>query len=541
MHLSLRMPVGSFMPKHNNPTKNLLDPIHSEWRRIQSLSSEIRNNTSLVDVLVISSGSTVVQAAIAFVYSALSHDKGLEISSSLSQHNIAEGKNNVESIIQIVKTPFKNKDAQPNGGSSSIKSCRRRKLKFLNSTDPMAFRNVTSDLNPSTTCVVTLDICQAREEECRAITVMVRNWLISNISTAETSNIVKKQMFHVTTTPKKRPNSNTFTIPNHSSKESFTAFSAAGLLPLSVLFGWDVISELLSGAHSMDCHFVETTPRHNIPVLLGLVDIWNDVFMGYHTGRVVTCYDGILGSYPRYVSLLENTVLGGANVGDWSLKNVKCSKPTPVMEGASGYSGRVCTEFVTAFDPIHNAITYGNIMVDAIKSNDERICSMLQQADTLAFGNPEVLNNHSMGVSSPGSPPAIQSCDSMLSAGSAVNGTVGNSTTDSNHPSTLILCGECDGFSCGQLIAIAEHRALVKAWLWGIDPFHVSKKPAISKTDVLMDGLAQMYHDSSLQGTPDECDDDTKAETYGVGMTGSTRNLLKHYSVRMQRVKNQLN
>ena len=158
MHLSLRMPVGSFMPKHNNPTKNLLDPIHSEWRRIQSLSSEIRNNTSLVDVLVISSGSTVVQAAIAFVYSALSHDKGLEISSSLSQHNIAEGKNNVESIIQIVKTPFKNKDAQPNGGLSSIKSCRRRKLKFLNSTDPMAFRNVTSDLNPSTTCVVTLDI-----------------------------------------------------------------------------------------------------------------------------------------------------------------------------------------------------------------------------------------------------------------------------------------------------------------------------------------------------------------------------------------------
>ena len=533
MYLSLRMPVGSFMPKRNNPTKNLLDPIHSEWRRIQSLSSEIRNNTPLVDVLVIGSGSTVVQAAIEFVYSALSHEKSLEISSSLS-HNM-EGKNNVESIIQIVKTPFKNKDAQSNAGSSSIKSGRKRKLKFLNSTDPMVFHSVTSYLNPSTTCVVTLDMCQPKEEECRAITVMVRNWLISNINNAETSDIVKKQMFHVTATPKKRPNSNTFTIPNHSSYESFTAFSAAGLLPLSILFGWDVTSELLSGAHSMDCHFVETTPRHNTPILLGLVDIWNDVFMGHHTGRTVTRFDGVLGSYPRYVSLLENKVLGGANVGDWRLKDGKCSKPTPVIDGANGYPG-LYTEFVTAFDPIHNKDT---IMADAFKSNDERMCFMLQQADTLAFGNREVPNNHNMGVSCPGSPPAIQSCDSILSAGSGVNGTVGN-TADSNQPSTLILCGKCDAFSCGQLVAMAEHRALVKAWLWGIDPFYVSKKPAISKTEGLMEGLSQMYHDSSLQGTPEECDDDTKIDVCDVGMTGSTRNILNHYSARMQRVKNQL-
>ena len=358
---------------------------------------------------------------------------------------------------------------------------------------------------------------------------MARNWLISGSSDA--AEIVKKQMYLVTTSNLKKPNPNAFILPNHSSCEAFATFSAAGLLPLSILFGWDVVSNFLLGGHSIDCHFVESNPRHNIAILLGLIDVWNDRFLET-LGRVVTpCAMGMRG-YTKFVSMLEERVLGGRTAGDWSLKNKGGHGPFPVVDGASvSHSVQNSTEFVTTLDPSeHNAIGSSR---DSLYYNDERICSMLNYADTLAYGSRDTLSNSNSGPLSPGSPPAIQSCDSMVSASSAVNSPSGNAN-DANHPSTLIICGKCDAFACGQLVALGEHRSLVKAWLWGIDPFDVPK--ATSKSESLREGLNQMRHDLISRGTLSEDEDDPK--TNFTGMIGSTETLLKHYAIRMQRFQN---
>ena len=95
---------------------------------------------------------------------------------------------------------------------------------------------------------------------------------------------------------------------------------------------------------------------------------------------------------------------------------------------------------------------------------------MFARADTLAFGAGGGVRR----LDGPGSPPMILRNDSMMSQSSANGGGGGGKTSSGNLPSSIILCGKCDAFTCGQLVALGEHRALVKAWLWDIDPFAAS-------------------------------------------------------------------
>ncbi|KAL7490219.1 hypothetical protein ACHAW6_016212 [Cyclotella cf. meneghiniana] len=586
MHLSLRMPSNRGMYvacpyASSQKPKNALDEIHSEWKRIRSLSSSIRqgnirgaSGSPLCDVLVVSGSGTVVSAALEFVYRALlqndSAHKAASVNSSLVTHDPssssstassnAPSKTNVEAILQnIVKTPFKS-GMKTEGPSHAFHNTplRTRKLRILTSVDPTAWAEATADLSPATTCVITLAVDDMKDEECKLLTLLVRSWLQNGAEGA--SDVTRKQMYLVTNQErnnKANPN-NSFLIPRHCGCEAFLSFSAAGLLPLSVLFGWDMVASFLSGAHSIDRHFVETNPRHNLPVLLGLVDVWNDVFLNSR-GRVIAPYLQALGSYPAFVSVLENNVLNARQVGalpDWNLKRNKGScVPSSVIDGGphsryrySQGEDAISTEFVTALDPTqtrHGADGNGGGTTNdkRIDNNDERICSMFGYADTLAFGSCEISkhpgHNGNGGLLSPGSPPAIQSCDSMLSVSSGINGPGGNnvSTALGNRPSTLIICGQCDAFACGQLLAMAEHRVLVKAWLWNIDPFE-SFKP-LPSGDSLRDGLKQMYLDLAMHGTLEEDEDDVNADNSdGIPMNVSTRTILKHYATRMHKHKN---
>ena len=61
----------------------------------------------------------------------------------------------------------------------------------------------------------------------------------------------------------------------------------------------------------MDRHFVDTNPRHNLPIVLALLDLWNDEFL-QSKGRVVSPYMMALGSYPGLVASIENKVASGS-------------------------------------------------------------------------------------------------------------------------------------------------------------------------------------------------------------------------------------
>ena len=291
----------------------------------------------------------------------------------------------------------------------------------------------------------------------------------------------------------------------------------------------------------MDKHFVDTCPRQNIPIILSLIDLWNEAFL-LSNGRILDPFVGAFGSYHGFVASLENKVLGASGKMP-TTNSSSAGRPHPVIDGRSyAYnivgrgSNLTSIEFITTLDP---PILPGstNTTEDSLVANhDKRMCSLFARADTLAFGASNA-DGSVRRFDSPDSPPMILRNDSMLSQ-SSTNGGGGNAKTASgNQPSSIILCGKCDAFTCGQLVALGEHRTLVKAWLWDIDPFAVAKT-SIQKErqEFLSERLNHMNHLLSMGEDLDDADGpEVPDPTGGIRtMNSATNTVLKHYATRLK-------
>ena len=111
--------------------------------------------------------------------------------------------------------------------------------------------------------------------------------------------------------------------------------------------------------------------------------------------------------------------------------------------------------------------------------------------------------------------------------------------TDGNKPSTLILCGKSDAFTCGQLIALSEHRAAVKAKLHGVDPFASRVKVGAAMRSPEIDRLSEKLHHMYEKGFEgrDSFDDENESvvEASGEGKINlATSTILNHYANRMR-------
>jgi len=266
MHLSIRAPEGLVMhdPCSNNKQKNALGAIHSSWHKIQTLTESIRKGNvrgasgkSVCDVLVISGDdNSVVTHSLEFVYQSLLQNEEGSIAASVDSSLISISKSGqsmssstLHAVKNMVTTPFKSKSGIIT--SQTNNTYRKRKLKILTSTDdPAILRETLSQLAPANTLVISLDLEPAYEKDCKAITASIRDWLVSDLMDTNNENrtkeaIVKKHMYIVTVneTLKKLNNSNAFLLPRHSRCESFSTFSAAGILVRRVVF--DIYFDML--------------------------------------------------------------------------------------------------------------------------------------------------------------------------------------------------------------------------------------------------------------------------------------------------------
>lgn len=83
----------------------------------------------------------------------------------------------------------------------------------------------------------------------------------------------------------------------------YSLWSAIGL-PIAISIGMDDFEALLAGAHAMDEHFRNAPPESNLPLLLGLVGIWNANFLGADSYAVLP-YDQYLHRFPAYLQQLD--------------------------------------------------------------------------------------------------------------------------------------------------------------------------------------------------------------------------------------------
>lgn len=54
------------------------------------------------------------------------------------------------------------------------------------------------------------------------------------------------------------------------------------------------MKQFLEGAHDMDRHFLEAPLRQNLPVLMGLLGVWNSTFLGHGTRALLPYSQALL-------------------------------------------------------------------------------------------------------------------------------------------------------------------------------------------------------------------------------------------------------
>ena len=305
--------------------------------------------------------------------------------------------------------------------------------------------------------------------------------------------------------------------------------------PLSIVFGWTIVKEFLDGAHDMDNHFVSSHMRQNLPVLLALCDVWNGAFLGL-TSRVIAPYSRAFLSFPALVAALESQACSRPMPNPESSPAMSakppCGNSCPALAVDGGTDGAydrflyqsphtVNTELIVSLDnqiEFHAQRSAGaNGLADALACQDSHMCSLFAHADELALGNANNNNNKDLND--------LASVGFTATANRLSNDDL--DASDGNRPSILVFTGKVDAFVCGQLVALSEHRAVVKAHLLRLDPFvrRCGASMRLRRSDLLKDTLHTMF-----QGGDWEMDDEEDEGRTDPSLNLATRTLLRHYA-----------
>jgi len=234
----------------------------------------------------------------------------------------------------------------------------------------------------------------------------------------------------------------------------YSLWSAVGL-PIMLAIGAQRFRELLSGAHAMDEHFRLAEGSRNMPVVLGLLGVWNSTFLG-STSHVMAPYFQRLQLFTPWLQQLEME----SNGKGVDLDGQAVDYPTtPVLWGD------VCTNAQHAyFQMIHQGPAIHPVdfvlVVDGGHELKEQHRALLanglaQGAALLRGKSAERIREELAGkVPEPDMEAAV--------AARVYHG---------NRPSNTVLLPRLDPFHLGALLALYEHRAYVQGVLWNINSF----------------------------------------------------------------------
>jgi len=216
----------------------------------------------------------------------------------------------------------------------------------------------------------------------------------------------------------------------------YSLWSAIGL-PLAISIGSAGFRDLLAGAHAMDEHFRTAPLAQNLPVRLGLLDVWYRNFHGF-TSRCIAPYHAALRRLPAYLQQLEMES-NGKRVGlDGETLPYATS---PVLWGEPGTNGQHAF-----FQMLHQGTDVLPLEIVAVR----------HAAHPLPGHHEKLLAN------------ALAQAQALM-VGKA--GDDGHRHFPGNRPSTFLLLEALTPASLGALIALQEHRVFVSGSLWGINSF----------------------------------------------------------------------
>ena len=223
--------------------------------------------------------------------------------------------------------------------------------------------------------------------------------------------------------------------------------SAIGLSTM-IAIGPANFRALLHGFHAMDEHFRSAPLAQNLPVLMGLLALWNNDFLGFSTQAVLP-YEQYLKRFPAYLQQLTMesngkhvTLAGEAVKADTS----------PIVWGEPGTNGQH-----SFYQLIHQGtrivpcdfIGFCSALAPIGSQHDLLIANLIAQAEALAFGKT------ARQVQDEGVAPEL----------------VPHRVFEGNRPSNTILVDALTPESLGKLVALYEHSVFTQGAIWDIDSF----------------------------------------------------------------------
>ena len=223
--------------------------------------------------------------------------------------------------------------------------------------------------------------------------------------------------------------------------------SAIGLSTM-IAVGADGFRRMLDGFRRMDEHFRTAPFANNLPVLLGLLTVWNTNFLGAETIAVLP-YEQYLKRFPAYLQQLTMESNGKRVTTDGRVVDYQTG---PIFWGEPGTNGQH-----SFYQLIHQGtrlipcdfIAFCQSLNPTTEAHDILIANVFAQAEALAFGKTA----------------------EQVSAEGTADWLVPHRTFPGNRPSSTILADRLTPEILGALVALYEHSVFTQGIIWRIDSF----------------------------------------------------------------------
>jgi glucose-6-phosphate isomerase len=235
----------------------------------------------------------------------------------------------------------------------------------------------------------------------------------------------------------------------------YSLWSAVGL-SIALALGMDQFELMLEGGHEMDEHFRSAPFENNLPVLMGLIGVWNRNFLGMDSLAVLP-YDQRLHRFPAYLQQLEMESLGKRT----SYDGATVSEPSgPVIWGEPGSNAQH-----SFFQLLHQGTA--NVALDFIapvnasspwqQQQNLALANCFAQAQAFAFGQTAEQVRADLGSKGL---PAVE-----------IERLTPHKVHPGNRPSSIILFPRLGPKTLGRLIALYEHKVFTQSVIWNINAF----------------------------------------------------------------------
>jgi len=330
----------------------------------------------------------------------------------------------------------------------------RVRLHFVSNVDGTQFADTIAHLEPASTLFI---VCSKTftTQETLANSRLARRWIVDKLGPAA----VPKHFAAVSV--------------NHAAMDEFgigadarfamwdwvggrySVWSAIGLA-VEIGIGSARFEEFLAGAHAIDEHFRHAPLERNLPVLHGLIGVWNRNYLGLDSLSVLP-YDQRLHRFPAYLQQLMMESNG---------KHVRRDgTPVPCDTGAVIWGEPGSNSQHSFFQLLHQGtvrcamdfLLPAQSSVHLRESHELAVANCIAQAEAFARGYTIDEAGQDLLARGLSLPRAAELAPHKVHPG--------------NRPSTLIAFRHLDPATLGRLVALYEHSVYVASVLWNINPF----------------------------------------------------------------------